>query len=69
MKVKQPEQWALFRHTDKDGKVICENWAEISSMLSGVESIDRKMEEILGKIFAPKIYCEIVKRQTEKPTN
>jgi hypothetical protein len=63
------EQWVLFRYTDENGKTICEKWAEVSNLLSGVESIDREMEQSLGKVFSPKISYEVVKRQTERPTN
>jgi hypothetical protein len=63
------EQWVLFRYTDENGKIICEKWAEVSNLLSGVEAIDREMEQSLGKVFRPKISCEAVKRQAERPTS
>jgi hypothetical protein len=63
------EQWVLFRYTDENGKVICEKWANAAELLTGDPRLDKKNLEALGYVIRPRISCEVVKRQTEKPTN
>jgi len=63
------EQWVLFRYTDENGNVICEKWANAAELLTGNDYFDKKALEELGSILRPKISCEVVKCQTERPTN
>jgi hypothetical protein len=59
-------RWALFRYTDEHGNTIRETWAE--TFVQGHEQLDQETEQAIGKIMAPKIFSEVIKRQEHKPT-
>lgn len=58
-------EWFLFQYGDENGKIIRETWAQVP--IQGVETLDRETALSIGETLAPKIFCEIVKRQKDHP--
>jgi hypothetical protein len=57
--------WILLRYTH-EGKTIKEVWTQ--SLVQGDDRLDRMHEDAMAEMLMPRISCELIKKQTKRPT-